>query len=112
MAVVTALTALLVISCGGDDGGSPAGRVLQPIAYTGSTSPAAITLTNMPTLVTNVFFGGSAAADIPIAAIITETGAPSVEGPISVDQLMNLIHFSMDSIRASQSSFNGDRNLL
>ena len=98
MAVVTALTALLVISCGGDDGGSPAGRVLQPIAYTGNTSPVAITLTNTPILVTNVLFGGSAAADIPIAAIITEAGAPSAEGPNGVDQLMNLIHSSMDSI--------------
>ena len=97
MAVLTAMTALLMISCGGGDDG-PAARVLQPVAYTGTTSPVAITLTNTPTLLTNVLFGGSAAADIPIAAIITDAGTSSAEGPIGVDKLMNLVHSSMDSI--------------
>ena len=101
MAVLTALTALLVISCGGDDdGGGSAARVLQPIAYTGNTSPVTITLTNTPALVTNVLFGGAAASDIPIAVMITETGVRADEGPTGGDELMNLFHHSMGSILA------------
>jgi len=98
MAVITALTTLLVISCGGGDGDSPAARVLNPVSYTGNTSPAAITLANTPTLVTNVLFGGSAATDIPAAVIITETDTLTGERPIGADQLMNLFHSSMDNI--------------
>jgi hypothetical protein len=98
MAVLTAITALLVISCGGDDGGAPAARVLQPVAYTGNTSPVAISLTNTPVLVTNVLFGGSAASEIPGAVMITETGVPADERPTGGDELMDVFHNSMDSI--------------
>lgn len=105
LAVITAFTAMLMIGCGGDDGGGsvddgggPDARVLQPIVYSGNTSPVAITLANTPILVTNVLFGGSAAADIPVAAIITEAGGPSAEGPVDIDPLMNLVHTSIDSI--------------
>jgi hypothetical protein len=98
IAVITALTALLVMSCGGGGGDSPAPRVLQPISYTGNTFPTAITLANTPILVTNVLFGGSAASDIPVAVIITETDTLSGDNPAGADELMNLVHSSMDNI--------------
>jgi len=100
MAVITALTTLLVISCGGGggDGDSPAARALTPVSYTGNTSPAAITLANTPILVTNVLFGGSSSEDIPIAVVITETDTSAGERPIGTDHLMDLLHSSMDNI--------------
>jgi len=98
LAVITALSTLLVISCGGGGGDGAPARVLVPVSYTGNTSPVTITLANTPTLVTNVLFGGSAAADIPAAVIITETDTLSGEHPTGADQLMNLFHYSMDNI--------------
>jgi len=99
MAVITALTTLLVISCGGSGGGdgvSP--RVLQPIAYTGNTTPVTVTLANAPTLVTNVLFGGSTASDIPTAVTITDTNTLPGEFSTRADRLMDIFHFSLDNI--------------
>ena len=98
LALITALSTLLIISCGGGGGDSAPVRVLQPISYTGNTAPVVITLTNTPTLVTNVLFGGSTASDIPSAVTITETNALPGEFLSSADRYMDVFDFSLDNI--------------
>ena len=99
LAVITALSTLLIISCGGGGGGdSVPVRDLQPISYTGNTAPVAITLTNTPTLVTNVLFGGSTASDLPSAVTITETNTLPGEFLSSPDRYMDVFDFSLDNI--------------
>ena len=98
LAVITALSTLLILSCGGGGGGdSVPVRDLQPISYTGNTAPVAITLTNTPTLVTNVLFGGSTASDLPSAATITETNALPGEFLSSADKYLDVFGFSLDN---------------
>lgn len=98
LAVITALSTLLIISCGGGGGDSAPVRVLQPISYTGNTAPVAITLANSPTLVTNVLYGGESTSEIPIAVTITEPSESPDNTSIRADRLMDLFQSSLDDI--------------
>lgn len=98
-AIATVLVALLVIRCGGGGGDDSApARVLQPISYTGVSTPVAISLVNTPTLVTNVLYGGESTSEIPISVTITEPSASSDNTAIRADRLIDLFQSSLDDI--------------
>jgi len=99
LAAITALSTLLIISCGGGGGGDSAPvRDLQPISYTGNTAPVAITLANTPTLVSNVLFTGTTSSDIPSGVSISE--AHQLAGGLSAfdDYLVAFYHFTLDQL--------------
>ena len=97
------IVALQVIRCGGGgDGDSPSTRVLEPISYTGVTTPAAISLANTPTLVTNVLYGGAAnVTDIPSGVTITQPSAQPASSSIGADPFLDLFRSSLDNVVGS-----------
>lgn len=94
----TVLTILLASQCGG--GGGDSTPAVQPITYTGITEAAAITLTNAPTLVANVLFGGTTATDADIPAGIEVSDNIALPGNLatSADHLVSVYHNSLDNI--------------
>ena len=98
LAVLAALSILLVVGCSSGGGDSAPVRVLEPISYSGSTTPVAISLENTPTLVTNVLYGGETASDVPVAVTITEASVQPAENTFNANRLKDLIHFSLDNI--------------
>lgn len=92
----TVLTILLASQCGG--GGGDSTPAVQPIAYTGITEAAAITLTNTPTLVANVLFGGTTTADIPAGVEVSDNIALPGNLATSADHLVSVYHNSLDNI--------------
>ncbi len=109
LAAMTAVSGLLITACGGggDDGTAvptvPPVPGLQPLSYSGNLAPAAVSLANTPTLVTNVLFGGATAGDIPAAIIITGNSVQSGNNTTAADRLNELVHFSLDNILGNET---------
>ena len=93
----TVLTVFLVSRCGGGGGGDSA-PVVQPIAYTGNTEAAVVTLENTPTLVANVLFGGAAGEDVPLAVSMTEATTASTRLKSFIEVPLAIYHFSLDNL--------------
>jgi hypothetical protein len=87
-----------IISTLGTGGGGGDGDGVQPLTYSGNENPAAITLTNAPTLVANVLYGGISSSNIPIAATISSSNSQLAGAIVIADDLLSLFHYSMDSI--------------
>lgn len=80
-------------SSGGDS--APA---VQPLAYVGNTNPAAITLTNTPTLVVNALYGGAAASGIPTGVSVSANDVKTGSGTAIARSLLSLFHYSTDDL--------------
>jgi len=92
----TIFSIVLVSGCGG--GGGDSAPPIQPLAYTGNTEPATVTVENTPTLMANVLFGGASAADIPSGATTSENTLLPGNLVTSAALLQEVFHFSMDDI--------------
>jgi len=83
---------------GGGDGGGTSGP--QPLTYSGSTSPTAITLTNAPILVGNVLYGGISSTNIPLPAGASATPSEAQAGNVAVvsKHLLAILQNSLDDL--------------
>ncbi len=91
---LTVIVVFGVISTLGTGGGGGGGD--QPLTYSGNTDPAIITVNNAPTLVASVLFGGSSAADIPVAASTSAPSSRSAGAIVVAGYFRTIIKHSLD----------------
>jgi hypothetical protein len=83
---------------GGDGDGGP-----QPLTYSGNTNPAAITLTNAPSLVGNVLYGGITSSNVPIPTAASTSPGEVQSGSVAAvsTHLLTILHYSLDDLIGS-----------
>jgi hypothetical protein len=98
MITIAAFGMLSTLGTGGGGGDGTSGP--QPLTYTGSTNPAAITLTNAPILVGNVLYGGISSTNIPIPAAASAAPSEAQAGNVAVvsKHLLAILQYSLDEL--------------
>ncbi|MCK5394491.1 MAG: hypothetical protein KAJ32_00790 [Gammaproteobacteria bacterium] len=96
---LTSLTLLVLSACFGG-GGSSSTTSVQPLVYVGKTDPADITLTNTPTLLVNVLYGGETSSGVPTGVTVSTTG----NAVAITNRLVVLLNYSMDNFIGDSSS--------